>query len=451
MITPYDFWYDRQQVRFLEQIIRAFSGFQYQIGSIAGAPPQTLMVPCRMASSNRMIANIMANSSENTLQAVPLITVYQTGLRGRREDLQNPTFVDQLQVVERKIVNGVYTPLIGNSYSVNRIMPMPFTMEINVDLWTSNLEQKYMLCEQMLAVCYPQFQIQNSDNSLDWTAVTICLVDDEIGFTSQTIPVGETNSIDIFTLKLHIPIWLSAPAAVREMSRIEEVVANVNVGDLISDGITVSAATGEQVTRVIVTPKDFHVAVNGATITLLNNHGSAVDAKGLRPEWQAVFGLYGKPFHPMVSTIRLYETNDIEGPFISGLLQYGMTRSELIWTIDPTTLPSNTLPAIKGVIDPLRTFPGNGLPSRTTGDRYLLLSDIGDSVAWSNTSGNFTAHANDVIEFDGTNWTVSFDSSTSSPQYLLNQFTISQLRWNGVEWLMALDGVYQPGYWRLIF
>jgi hypothetical protein len=460
VITPYDFWYDRQQVRFLEQIIRAFSGFQYQTGSIAGAPPQTLMVPCRMATSNRMIANIMANASENTLQAVPLITVYQTGLRGRREDLQNPAFVDQLQVVERQVVDGVYTPLVGNSYSVDRIMPMPFTMEVNVDLWTSNMEQKYMLCEQMLAVCYPQFQIQNSDNALDWTAVSICFVDDEIIFSSQTIPVGDANSIDILTLKLRIPMWLSAPAAVTEISRIEEVVANVNAGELTLDttlvidptvAATTTIAPGESLGRVLVTPQDYHIGVAGSIITLLDSRGSAIGRDGLAPQWQTFFDLYGKPFQPMISTIRLYSTTDIAGAFVSGTLQYGLTRSELIWSIDPSTLPANTLPAISGVINPLQTFPGNGLPDAVAGDRYLLLNDVGNSQAWNNTTGTFTAKANDIIEFDGTDWVVSINPSDLPMQYLLNHFTTTQLQWNGSDWAVALDGAYGPGLWRLLF
>lgn len=43
-ITPYEFFYDGQQRRFLEQIVRAFSGFSYQTGRQGGAP-QTLLVP----------------------------------------------------------------------------------------------------------------------------------------------------------------------------------------------------------------------------------------------------------------------------------------------------------------------------------------------------------------------------------------------------------------------
>src|ERR1044072_7686854 len=100
-------------------------------------------------------------------------------------------------------------------------MPLPFEMDVQVDLWTSNLEQKMMLVEQMLVTCYPQFEIQNSDNALDWTAVTVCFVEDEMTFSSRTVPIGTTDEIDIFTMRLRLPFWLTPPAMIRRLTRIE--------------------------------------------------------------------------------------------------------------------------------------------------------------------------------------------------------------------------------------
>ena len=105
-IVPYEFFYDGQQERFLEQIVEAFSGFSYQTGMVNGQPPQTIMVPCRMSLTNSNVANIRSNLTENALNEVPQITVTQTGLRGRLADLQNTAFTDTLQVFERSIVNG---------------------------------------------------------------------------------------------------------------------------------------------------------------------------------------------------------------------------------------------------------------------------------------------------------------------------------------------------------
>ena len=120
----------------------------------------------------------------------------------------------------------------------------------------------------------------------------------------------------------------------------------------------------------------------------------------------------------------------------------------MMWTIDPDTLPANTMSAVDAVIDPLRTSPGIGLPTVTDGTRYLLVNDIGPCVAW----GNITAYTNDIIMYNATLvlWQVSFDSRTTTLiNYVLNQHTSRQLRWTGHEWLMSIDSLYGPGYWRL--
>lgn len=441
-ISQYDYWYDGVQRRYLEQVVRAFSGFSYQTGLRGDQPAQTIMVPCRMATTNRMVANIIANLSENTLNTVPMITVFQTGLRGRREELQNPNFVDSVQAFERDISNGTYGSNRGNAYAVERLMPLPFQMEVQVDLWTSNLDQKYQLSEQMLTVIYPQFEIQNSENALDWTAVSICFVEDDITFSSRTVPIGSSDEIDIMSIRLRIPIWLSAPAKVRQLKRIEEVV--VNVGDKVD---TISGPRiGTLFNTTIVTPGDYVIGVDGNTITLLAPEGADTLPDGTVPAWSELLPQYGL-FQSGSSELRVFLTDDIEGPFVSGTLQTGTAPNQLLWTIDPDTLPANTLPMITAVIDPMRTYPGTGLPAAAEGTRYLLRSDIGPSIAW----GNLTAHTDDIIEYSGSAWNVSFDSrTTATVQYVLNQYTNRQLRWTGREWVMALDSHYGAGYWRLV-
>jgi hypothetical protein len=441
-ISRYEFFYDGQQRRFLEQLVRAFSGFSYQTGMRNGQAPQTLLVPCHLAQTNRMVAYIQKNASENTLNAVPMITVFQTGLRGRKTDLQNPTFVDNLQVFERNVSDGQYGANRGNAYSVDRLMPLPFEMDIQVDIWTSNLEQKYMLAEQILVVIYPQFEIQNSENALDWSAVTICFVEDDISFSSRSLPIGTTDEIDIMTIRLRVPFWLTPPAMIRKLGRIEQVVANV--------GQEVFDAYGEPLIsnlfdQVIVTPGDCSVVVDGNVITLLADKTSSTLPDGNLPSWQNLLTLYGT-FEAGVSELRLMLTDNIEGPFVSGTLQPGDAVNTLIWTINLDTLPTNTLAAVDAVIDPLRTSPGLGLATAITGTRYLLVNDISPCVAW----GSLTAYINDIIVYNGTTWVVVFDSrNTIAIQYVLNLYTTRQLRWTGREWLMSIDSMYGPGFWRL--
>jgi hypothetical protein len=103
---------------------------------------------------------------------------------------------------------------------------------------------------------------------------------------------------------------------------------------------------------------------------------------------------------------------------------------------------------VTAVIDPLRTYPGQGLPAAVDGVRYMLIHDLGNSIAW----GALTASANDIIQYNAvmTRWTVVFNSKLNIvTQFVLNLHTGRQLHWNGEEWIMSIDNLYGPGHWRL--
>jgi hypothetical protein len=137
MIQGLDYFYDAQQERFLMQIVRAFSGFQYMTGWRDDIPPHLVMVPCRMASRDKLVAAIVQNASVNTILTVPMITIAQTGLAGRRGDLQNPSHVDTRQVKERRIDdNGAYASDRGRSRCSCRSTSGPPTITRS-DNWPS--------------------------------------------------------------------------------------------------------------------------------------------------------------------------------------------------------------------------------------------------------------------------------------------------------------------------
>jgi hypothetical protein len=449
-IHTLDHFYDRQQLRFLEQVVRAFSGFQYTIGSRKGMPPELKMVPVTMAKTSKLVANIMRNGSENSLNSAPQITVWQTGLTGRREDVQNPAHVDELKVIERAIdpLTNKYTAERGRSYSVKRLMPRPFNMEIQIDLWTSNYEQKYEIMEQILPVMYPNFWIQNSDNALDWTALTDAHLED-ITWTSRSIPVG-TEELEISTMKLRIPIWISPPAMVTQQRLIEQIVTNIN--DVPFDENTIvdkDYAKGKRMSQEVVTPGNFKVYIEGNIASLVDERGSNVDAEGNPYKWSELLWDYGA-LRPAVSRMILNpNAADLEATSgIVGTLQYSQDPNELFFQIDPDTIPSNTFAPVDALIDPMTAFPSQKLPPVAQGQRYLIISDVGPSVAW----GNLNASVNDIIEFSGTEWFVSFDASQSDAtqlQFVLNLNSSNQLKWTGIEWILSIDGIYNPGFWRL--
>ena len=79
------------------------------------------------------------------------------------------------------------------------------------------------------------------------------------------------------------------------------------------------------------------------------------------------------------------------------------------------------------------------------GQRYLLLDDIPLSTTWSQA----VAFKNDIIEYNGSAWVVSFDHNNETKQFVTNTSNERQLEWDGEQWVNSFEGTYNPGYWRL--
>lgn len=157
MINRYDYFYDAQIKRYLMQVVRAFSGFQYRTGARGAIGPSLNLVPCLPAKRNRQAAVIQRNNSENTILSVPMITVDLVNFQPDRDRMQNPNHIDSVQVTERAkdAVTGEYTSERGNRLTVDRLMPRPYNMTVQVDIWTSTMDQKHQLLEQIDTVIYP--------------------------------------------------------------------------------------------------------------------------------------------------------------------------------------------------------------------------------------------------------------------------------------------------------
>jgi hypothetical protein len=81
------------------------------------------------------------------------------------------------------------------------------------------------------------------------------------------------------------------------------------------------------------------------------------------------------------------------------------------------------------------------------GQRYLLTEAVPQSGLW----GTVVADANDIIEYNGSSWIVSFDASAvNAPAYTTNANTMVKLYYTGTEWVVAIEGLFEQGYWRIV-
>jgi hypothetical protein len=386
------------------------------------------------------------------MNSAPFISAYITNLQIARDRLQEPRLIDKVQVAERKYdnTNQEYIAEIGNTYTVERHMPVPYNLNMAVDIWCSNTDQKMQLLEQILVLFNPAIELQANDNPLDWTNITnVELID--IVWSSRAVPQGVDTQLDIATLTFSMPIWLNPPAKVKKQSIIKQIIARVNNTDSIDDldydprFIDFFENFSGQIGTIVVTPENAQISVVGNNVTLLGAYGKNDDEK-----WKEYLEGFGE-LQPGISKLILRQSADVEDSSndVFGTLAFHPTNdNQLVFTLDSASLPSNTLTAVDKIIDPENVYPGNTLPAAVTGQRYLLVNPI--PLGNKSFSSTFTAEANDIIEYDGTSWTVSFDSSeVSATQYVTNSNTGTQYRWTGSQWIDSYQGQYKNGFWKL--
>lgn len=453
------FFYDNQIRRFLVQFARIFSNWQVTKGKDPAGNDILVRVPIMYGDSSRQAATIIANNSTSNLPSAPLITYYINGLEYDQKRTQDPYFIDKLNVRQRTFnqETGNYESTQGQAFTVERVMPVPYTLRITVDFWTTNYNQKLELIEQLGVLFNPSMEIQSTDNFIDWTSLSV-VYQDGLTFTSRSIPQGSGNPIDVMTWKFYMPIWLSSAAKVKKLGIIHKIIASIFQGNAITDMQDDDLLLG---TRQKITPYGYKVLLIGNSLQILpanqpfnpnNNQTELPDSPNTDVYWSSVLDVYGT-VRPGISQIWLQ--NPYMETDIVGTIAFNPNDDRLlIFNIDPDTLPQNTLQAVNSVINPLQKGPEHGLPAASNGQRYLIVQDIG-SEGNNPTSiwGDLVAHANDVIEYDGTTnkWFVSFDSEAlTDVQYVTNLTTGVQYRYSEGMWVKSYEGWYDEGDYSIV-
>ena len=426
-----------------------------------------LRVPVRYGDATRNAQTIIQENSASMLPSTPLMTFYISALDYDRPRIQDPTFVNKMQVRQRTYDSATesYETTQGNAFTIERLMPVPYKLSINLDIWTSNTNQKLQLMEQILTLFNPSLEIQSTDNYIDWTSLSVMYLDSST-WSSRTIPINQENPIDIATLKFSMPIWISSPAKIKKLGVVERIIASI----FDAQGDAADAITNNDLllgTRILVTPWGYKLIVIDNQIQVLLEPTPVPDAapNNLNPVglvadspllWPAVIGAYGV-LRPQISQIRLDQPN---GTTIIGTIVVNPNDDRLvIYTVDTDTAPQNTMAPIDAVINPLASGPGDGLPAPVIGTRYLLTEATG---SWDNTSNPtlwlgtndqpLVAQANDIVEYVAPGrWRVTFLAAEETDiQYVTNITTGIQYEWSGAEWIKSYQGVYPGGTWSLV-
>ena len=465
-------FYDGQIRRYLTQFIRALSGFSYKDGQ-----GNLKEVPVRFGTANKQAAAVLRQNSENFIMQAPFISVYINQLEISRARMQDPNFVSKVHLSERDVdEDGNYISSKGADVTVERLMPSPYQLSLTADLWTTNIDQKLQILEQIIVLFNPAIEFQTSSSYLDWTSLTTLELMN-IEYTNQVVPTGDQD-LEIASLTFMAPIWLSPPAKVKRMGIITSIIARVfdeqgNLSDEVLNGTLIS--------QQAITIDGYGLLVtNNATsgspqyVAKLLNHVEGVSNKfdskstklGIDINWREIVDRYPGKFIPNLSKIQLTRG---DGKISRATISLNVEDETLMnLNFDNLSLPTNT-PISSGV---------NGIPSRGTIDaiidptkpvnlvkvadtRYLILEDIdieNRNYGPANASlpgveqwGDFQAGANDIIMWDGTGWRIIFDSSeVETDTYITNGYTGVQYKWDGASWTKSMEGVFPAGRWQII-
>jgi hypothetical protein len=454
------FFYDNQVRRFLIQFGKIFSNWYVTKGKDPAGNEILVRVPIMYGDSSRQASTIIANNSASNLPSAPLITYYITALEYDQRRTQDPTFIDKIQVRQRSYNSETqsYETVQGQAFTVERLMPVPYTLRMTVDLWTTNYNQKLQLIEQLGTLFNPSLEIQSTDNFIDWTSLSV-VYQDGLTFSSRSIPQGTGNPIDVMSWKFYMPIWISNAAKLKKMGVIEKIIASIFSGKALDDIQNDDLLLG---TRQKITPYGYKLLLIGNSLQLLPANQDFYPSNedlDLPPNpntslyWSSLLNVYGT-LRPGISQIWL-QNPFMDTEIVGTIVPDPVDDRLLIYDIDPDTLPQNTLDPVDSVINPLVTGPNAGLPPAENGMRYLIVDNIGSegdtTIAW----GNVVAYANDIIEYDGSmgEWFVSFDSAQATTvEYVTNLTTSIQYRYVNTEgaWMKSWEGWYDQGDYSIV-
>ena len=419
------YFYDGQIRRYLTQIIRLLSNFVVRCGD-----GTLVRVPVMYGDVDRQAASIINQNSENTLPATPKIAVYVTDFDLARDRLGDATYVGKMHFRERAVdeETGMYTNEQGRNYTVERLMPTPFTLTVKVDIWSANTEQKLQILEQILVLFNPSLEIQTTDNYVDWTSLSVVELGDVV-FSSRTIPTGTNSAIDVASLTLTTPVWISPPVKVKKLGIVTNIINNIfgsidpGATDYI-DGLGVDPNVGVRspsnfLTEEIVTVGNYDIFVEANTARLINNETGA----STYLSWKMVTDQYPGTFTPGLSKIYLIQADATE--VVGTLSIHPQDDTVMVATWDTDTFPSNNYIDSAGniedidvgyssatgrgtfdaVIDPSAFNPKR--PNKETTDqpitagiRYLIIESIGGWARETFISSSKIKSINTGVEFD---------------------------------------------------
>lgn len=202
------YYYNKQLRQYLIQFMAIFANMEVSVGKTNEVDTRTIKVPIKNGSSDRVVASIKSDNTQNKPVRLPLMAANLTnivlapqlrkGVGQTRRHAEMPTggvFPTDIRVVRQR-------------------MPVPYVATFDLGIWASNQDQHYQIVEQILMMFSPVLQIQTSDDVNDWARITTVEL---VGINfEENVPPGVDRRLIQTTLNFEVPIYISAPSEVHD-------------------------------------------------------------------------------------------------------------------------------------------------------------------------------------------------------------------------------------------
>jgi hypothetical protein len=226
------FFYDAQIARLIIQIgAKCFGGYQVMTGYQADGKTRMMDVPVLYGSLSRVASQLLGPATENVIPRLPAMSYTITSIRRKDAEMRNQQFTDQhvVRYRERDPDGNLLVNQPGKLIVVERLMPVPYDVDIDLAIWSPNNDQQNQLIEQLLAEFTPDMEIMLSNSPFNWTSPTRIIFRGE----TQMEEVIQANNPDpqmICRMQFTTTLRVSLPVKVYDATLIHEI--DVKIHDL---------------------------------------------------------------------------------------------------------------------------------------------------------------------------------------------------------------------------
>ncbi len=221
------YFYDAAIARTLIQVgAKIFGGYQVASGYQTDGKIRMSDVPVIFAGWSRVVEQLFAGISDNTIIKLPIISYSLTSLQRKVAEIRDPRAIQQykIRVRKRDSDGNLMVNEPGEILILERYMPVPYEMEIELAIWASNYDQLFQIVEQFGSQFNPDLEFAISDAPLDWTSPTRIL--HAGGFRIEEYTAEKPDTALVTRANFNVTTRLSLPARVYDATLIHEIDVN---------------------------------------------------------------------------------------------------------------------------------------------------------------------------------------------------------------------------------